>query len=135
MVSQLVYLACPYSHDDAAVRLARFEEANKASAVLMRAGVLVFSPISHTHPIAQYDLPTGWDFWQRYNRAYLEICKAIVVLTIDGWAKSKGVREECGIMRELHRSVYYFHYKEPVDELVNYLNLDGRVEQTISAAS
>lgn len=105
--NDLVYLACPYSHPDVDVRELRFFKANHYAAKLMEAGILVFSPISHTHPIAEAgDLPKGWDFWERYDRAYLSICRALVVLTLDGWNESKGVQAEIKIMDELRRPVW-----------------------------
>ena len=97
----LTYLAVPYSHPDPAVRLARFEAANIAAGALMREGVLVFSPISHTHPIAEKcNLPLGFDYWERYDRAVLSCCHRLIVLSLDGWHESVGVRSELKIAME-----------------------------------
>lgn len=75
MTKSLVYLACPYSHWDFAVSESRFLEVNWAAAKLMAAGEHVFSPISHTHPIAMAGaLPTDWGYWQAYDRAILAFC-------------------------------------------------------------
>lgn len=99
---KLTYLAVPYSHQDALVRLWRFEMANTAAARLMGAGEFVFSPISHTHPIALAgNLPLGWDYWEAYDRAILQSCGKIVVLMLPGWEISKGIEGECNIAREL----------------------------------
>ena len=98
----LIYLAVPYSHSSADVREARFKSANKAAAQLMRAGLYVFSPISHTHPIALAgDLPLGWEYWQNYDRAILQICRKLVVLQLEGWLQSKGILEEIKIAEEM----------------------------------
>jgi nucleoside 2-deoxyribosyltransferase len=84
------YLASPYSHDDPAVRLQRFETACRAAAILLRNGVLVFSPIAHTHPIALAgDLPLDWAFWQRFDREMIAACDEVIVLCLDGWASSR----------------------------------------------
>ena len=99
---KLIYLACPYSHESSTVREARFVLANAAAAVLMRAGLYAFSPISHTHPIAQTGgLPLGWDYWEGYDREILSHCGALVVLEIPGWRESKGVTGELKISRAL----------------------------------
>jgi len=104
----LTYLACPYSHPDHAVRVARFEAANRAAGVLIREGHKVFSPISHTHPIAECcDLPLGWDFWEAFDRAFLSISGRVVVLLIDGWRESKGVQGELRIAAELGLPITY----------------------------
>lgn len=107
-MSRLIYLACPYSHPDPAVRRARFDAANLCAATLMRAGVFVFSPISHTHPIAEVgDLPLSWDFWEPYDRLMIAACGALYVLTLDGWRESRGVSAEIAIARELGLSISY----------------------------
>lgn len=62
----LIYIAVPYSHKEESVRLARFESVNRAACFLMNKGYHVFSPISHTHPIALAgDLPPGLGFLGR----------------------------------------------------------------------
>lgn len=105
--TSLVYLASPYSHDDPSVREDRFQAACRAAAHLMRAGLRVFSPIAHTHPILlASDLPTGWEFWEAYDEAVLRACRALVVLKLDGWKDSTGVRGEVRIARRLNLTTY-----------------------------
>lgn len=104
----LVYLATPYSHDDALVMSKRFGEVNKAAAKLMRAGIHVFSPISHNHPIAMdHELPTGWDFWEAYDMAYLKCSHRLIVLKLEGWEQSVGVAAEIKMARELGLEIEY----------------------------
>ena len=106
--TNIVYLACPYSHPHYAIRLARFHSANIAAGRLMNEGYNVYSPISHTHPIAEVcDLPTDWTFWEPYDRAFLQISSALYVLQIDGWDISKGVSAEIVIAGELGIEVVY----------------------------
>jgi hypothetical protein len=59
----MIYLCSPYTHPDPAVREARYEAACRTAAHLMRSGKIVFSPIAHSHGIAQYGLPKDWSFW------------------------------------------------------------------------
>lgn len=104
----LVYLATPYSHPDEAVREERFRAVNTAAAELMRKGMHIYSPISHTHPIALAgDLPLGWEYWQAYDRAILSACCKLIVLMLDGWKESKGVTGEIAIACELGLDVEY----------------------------
>ena len=98
----LIYLATPYSHPSAFTRLTRFNAVNKAASELMRQGLHIYSPISHTHPIALAgDLPLGWEFWQAYDRAILEACCKVIVLRLPGWQESKGVAGEIAIANEM----------------------------------
>ena len=101
----MIYLASPYSHPDAAVRHARFLAVCETAATMMRAGLLVFSPIAHSHPIAEFGLPKGWDFWEEYDMAFIEMCYECAVLCIDGWEESKGVQAEVELFRQAGKPV------------------------------
>ena len=104
----LTYLASPYSHESAAVRSKRFIEACIFASKLMRKGVMVFSPIAHTHPIAKYgELPKGLDFWEKYDREIISHCGCLIVLKLQGWEESKGVSAEIAIAKELGIEVKY----------------------------
>ena len=104
----LCYLCSPYGHPDPAVRERRFQQAAEAAAYLMRRGLIVFSPIAHTHPIAQYGLPKGWSFWKQYDEIFMDICLGgIVVLKLPGWESSVGVQAEIAYMRAKRRPVEY----------------------------
>lgn len=107
----LAYLASPYSHSDEKVREQRFLSACAAASRLMREGKHVFSPIAHTHPIAQFGLPLDWDFWGEYDRKFLAVCESMIVLTLDGWEKSKGVGAEMQIARDMNIPITFM---EPV---------------------
>ena len=115
MRTELIYLAVPYSHADRYVRVARWIAANKAAAKLMASGLYVFSPISHTHPIAEASdgtLPRGWDFWEGFDRQYLNVCKKVTVLRIPGWDTSTGVTAEIKIGNEAGIPVEYMDWDD-----------------------
>jgi len=102
-----IYLACPYSDPDPLVRENRFEEVNMKAGELMLAGHLVFSPISHTHPIAvQCQLPKGWEFWAEYDRSFIEWADEVQVLMLAGWERSVGVCAEMKIANEIGKPVF-----------------------------
>ena len=104
MQHKRIYLACPYSHPDRVVRLARVWRANAEAANLMREGHVVMSPISHSHPIAvQCGLPLGFDFWQAQDEAFIDWCDAVYVVPADGWEESAGVQSEIALARKLDK--------------------------------
>lgn len=108
------YLACPYVHHDPSVRQARFEAANLAAATLIAQGELVISPLSHCCPIAEAkELPREWEYWGRFDRALLGCCSKLIVLMVDGWEESVGVRGEIEYAASLGLPVSYM---EPVAE-------------------
>lgn len=101
----MIYLACPYSHDDPEVRRMRFDAANTMAAILLKKGDMVFSPLSHTHPILcdkkAEGISHGWDFWAEFDTKILSVCRILYVIMIDGWKQSKGVIAEIGIAKGL----------------------------------
>lgn len=98
----MIYLASPYSHPDATVREARFRAVCRRAAAMVREGLLVYSPIAHSHPLAiEAGLPGDWPFWAEHNRRMLERCSALVVLRLPGWEESQGVQAEVEIARSL----------------------------------
>lgn len=92
----MIYIATPYSHELESVQISRFNAVNKYAAELISRGEVVFSPISHSHPVAEYleDCPNDWDFWEKHDLPILGICSDIHVLCLPGWEESKGVHEE-----------------------------------------
>jgi len=97
-----VYLACPYSHDEKQVREARFLQVTKAAARLMNQGHIVYSPITHCHPMEKHGgLPGGWQFWRRIDEVYMRHSKMLVVLPLEGWQKSTGLKAEREMAKEL----------------------------------
>jgi len=105
-----IYLACPYKHKDPAIRVKRFEEANKKAAELMQQGYAVFSPISHSHPISLYTRPENtqdFKFWLIQDLAFLRDCDELWVLQLDGWEESKGVEMEIITAASLGKPIHY----------------------------
>lgn len=99
-MSELIYLASPYSDDDQSVVEERFQAVCAAAGRFMAAGRYVYSPIAHTHPIAKVaTLPTDWEFWRGFDEAVISRATELWVLTLDGWDESRGVRAEIEIAR------------------------------------
>lgn len=115
MRATLIYLACPYSHPEHYMLVARHLLVNKVGARLMAAGHYIYSPISHTHPIAEAangKLPRGWDFWEGYDRRMLSFCDRIAVLRLPGWETSTGVQAEIKIGQEMGIPIDYIDYDD-----------------------
>ena len=92
---QLVYLAAPYSHSDPKVIEERVSKINKKAAELMDEGYIVFSPISHSHPIADHvGNHQDHDFWLHQDLEFLNRVDHMMIFTLDGWDESFGIQEE-----------------------------------------
>jgi Domain of unknown function (DUF1937) len=110
----VVYLACPYTHPDPAVRKARFDAATVIAADLIRAGRIVYSPITMTHPIdmvlAGEAKTLGSDYWVAFDEAFMEMCSEMVVVRLDGWDRSSGIRREIAFFTDRKKP---FRYIDP----------------------
>ncbi len=110
----MIYLASPYTHEDPVVVRQRFDAVCRAAAVIMGQGVRIFSPIAHTHPIAESGaLPLGWDYWEQYDREMIGFCDEFWVLMLDGWDNSRGVRAEARIAHEFGKPAYFVDPENP----------------------
>jgi hypothetical protein len=102
-VKKKIYLACPYSHKDKTVREQRVALANRIAGDLMERGHLVFSPLSHSHPISEtMDNIDACDFgfWLEQDLTFLvDWADEIWVLALKGWDKSRGVETEVNTAR------------------------------------
>lgn len=111
---KLVYLASPYTHPDLNVRQDRYEMATMAAAKLMAMGFAVFSPIAHSHHIADF-LPDGTvvdhEFWMRQDLPWLRKADALFVLRLEGWEESRGVNAEIHCARHIGMPVEFLDLK------------------------
>jgi hypothetical protein len=98
MKRPIIYLACPYSHVDWQTRLDRFAASADAAATLIRKGMVVYSPITMTHPIdlvlAENQSSMGSDYWCDFDESFMDVCTEMLILTLDGWRGSNGIKRE-----------------------------------------
>ena len=106
-----IYLAIPYTGNENE----SFRMANHIAGALMQKGHIVFSPISHTHPIAiECDLPGGWDYWKKFDEAFISFCDLVYVIALPGYEKSRGVSAEIEIAKQLGKPIKYIEYEKGV---------------------
>lgn len=104
-----IYLASPYSHPDGKVRIDRFHAACKAAAKLIEQGHIVFSPVAHSHPIADYlNNHNDGDYWLRQDLGFLDSwADEMWVLRIEGWKGSKGIEKEMEYAKRIGIEIRY----------------------------
>jgi hypothetical protein len=111
LAPSIIYLACPYTDSDRLLRLWRFEMATAAAATLIKRGYIVFSPITMTHPIdvvlAGSDNTLGSDYWVKFDEAFMSMCSEMVILNIDGWDRSSGIKREIEFFRNAGKPVSF----------------------------
>lgn len=89
------YLASPYSKYKQGIYVA-FEEVCAQTALLVSAGVKVYSPIAHTHPVAIHGNldPLDHSIWLEADRAFMDTACGLIVCEMQGWRESYGVQHE-----------------------------------------
>ena len=105
----LVYFATPYSKYPMGIHMA-FVDSCLLTAKLLRAGVNVYSPIAHTHPIATYGNidPLSHDIWLNFDNTMLNVSEALIIATgMEGWPDSKGIAYEIDFFKKLNKPIYY----------------------------
>ena len=102
------YLASPYSKYSSGNEEA-FQEVALQTGLLVQAGVPVFSPIAHTHPIALYAGmdPLDHTIWLPCDRPMMDAAGGIIVCMMDGWRESYGVAHEIEVFRAAGKPVVF----------------------------
>ncbi|MBD9514270.1 MULTISPECIES: DUF1937 family protein [Pseudomonadaceae] len=93
-----IFLACPYSHADAAVVEQRFAACNQVAAEIVKSGHAVYSQVSMSHPInrclPELDRAAIGKMWGPVDAFFMEALEELVVLDLEGWDQSAGIRRE-----------------------------------------
>lgn len=92
-----IYLASPYSHADSSVRETRWRQAVAKAAQYANKKIAVFSPIAHTHHMADFmeeSKRMDFDLWMAMDLPLLKDASELHVLCLDGWRCSRGVTRE-----------------------------------------
>jgi hypothetical protein len=108
LLGGLVYLAGPYSHQSTAVMEYRFNVYVAAAGDMMLDNIEVYAPVVHNHPIAcARDMSRGWDFWKQFDLPMLARSRSMIVLQLDGWEGSAGLKAEIEFARVNKIPVFY----------------------------
>lgn len=105
-----IYLTTCYTHHCKVKRIERFNKVNEAAANLMAQGHVVFSPISHSHQIADHLPPeklTDHEFWMEQYLPLLDWADKLYVLRLPGWKESKGVFTEINYAVDNDKPIIY----------------------------
>lgn len=113
----MIYLASPYWHVDPAIRNQRFRAACRVTAEMIRQGITVFSPVVYGHALVGHGLPGDWSFWEGHDAEYLMLCDEVVVLQVDGWEESEGMRDEVRLAAAMGKRVTYLPTMPPTQAI------------------
>ncbi len=104
--SALVYLATPYTLTPSIERA--FEQACQIAARLSMSGLTVFSPIAHSVTLAKV---AGLDHrdpavFAALNNKMLRHAEVLIVVLMEGWQDSDGVKEEVAFFERAHKPIF-----------------------------
>ncbi|MCC7253837.1 DUF1937 family protein [Hyphomicrobium sp.] len=104
----IFYMASPYSKYAAGIWPA-YREAARIAGRLVDAGLNIFSPIVHSHPLAAYgDIdPLNHALWMKADAPFCAMAGGLLVVQMDGWHESKGVLAEIEIFRAADKPIFY----------------------------
>ena len=105
----LFYLASPFTHPKQSVRNVRANLATAAAINLLKRNIHVFSPISYNanwSRKAGAGLPCEWPFWEVYDKNFLSRCDGFIILQVDGWVTSVGIKAETQYAKEIGLPVF-----------------------------
>jgi hypothetical protein len=109
------YLSNPYSGTEELKNL-RARSAARACGKLIKDRVFTLSPIVHNHAMMkeynEFTLEQRKDVILDFDFALLKASIGMIVLTIEGWKDSHGVKKEIEFCNENELPIYYFTSEE-----------------------
>jgi hypothetical protein len=116
-----IYLAGPYSSTNPDTELRRFYRLTQLAAKIAHAGLTVFSPITHSHPMTRHEtLPGDWSYWKRQDEAILRICREAWQMEMPSWRESVGCKAERELAESLGIPVVYIDPARLIEEIELY---------------
>lgn len=122
-MSEVAYLATPFSHPDGEVERLRWRAVTWTAHWLFQQGQFVYSPITHNIPFSEWGMRGSFDHWCTFDLSMLSRCDKVLVLTLPGWKESIGVTTEIAHAQE--KGIPVEHLEPPYEKLEEAL---GSVE-------
>ena len=114
-MKEIIYISGPYTDPDPLVRGNRERQLTQAAATFAKYGHIVYSPITHSVPLARMGLSLTHEEWIEFDRPYMELCTRCVVVALDGWFESRGVQEEIKYFLGAYKPLLYLMPEEIED--------------------
>ena len=102
------YLATPYSKFAGGIEAA-YVAACKQTALLLKAGVPVFSPIAHSHSVAVHgDVdPLDHSIWLPADQPFMDCAHGLIYCLLPGHEESYGMKHELDYFRDAEKPVVF----------------------------
>lgn len=111
------YLCTPYSSHPRGQDAAH-DEAVAASILCIKAGISVFCPIAHSHEMAKRGgIGGGFETWQEFDKAMIRASRGVIVVEMDGWRESTGIKAEIDYAKRLDKPVLFMPPEGPAPRI------------------
>lgn len=116
------YLASPYSKFPRGIDEA-YREICVNQALLIKHGIPVFCPISHTHGPARHGGidPLDHNVWIPADMPFMHAAKSLIVCMMDSWQESYGIQVEMRYFFDNGRPIYKMEPGKVTEELLEAL--------------
>ncbi len=106
-MESLAYCATPYTKFPGGLNAA-FEAAAALTARLRAAGIFVYSPIVHCHPLALYGKldPLDLSLWYPHNELMMDRCNVLLVAHLPSWEDSIGIQYEIEFFEKAFKPIF-----------------------------
>lgn len=126
-MGDLIYLACPYTHDDPYIKACRAYVAVKVGAALTNLGYHIWNPIGESERYAEEVIEPvkgNWEYWKEHDLMQLDNCTELLVIPLMGWQESVGVQAEIAYAKENNIPIRYISLRSLLDtnSLCTYAN-------------
>src|SRR5262245_36645977 len=103
----LAYLATPYTKYALGLDAAH-AAAERLAALLLRTSIVVYSPITYTHPIARARRldPLDLALWLPLEERMCAACDVLLVAHLAGWRESDGIAREVERFADAGKPIY-----------------------------
>jgi hypothetical protein len=108
----MVYVGCPYWHEQEQVRNYRRRKAIEYSERLFKIGVPFYSPLMYSERFSKNNAKEG--YWLRHGLKMVDVCNEMHVLCLDGWEDSGGLRGEIARAEKLGAEIKYITHIERI---------------------
>lgn len=112
-IQGMAYIGIPYTGamgpmSSPAAREQSFHVVNKIAAFFLLQGELIYSPITHSHPIHYYmgELGNDHQLWMKYDKSMMDLCNRMYVVCYGEYRKSRGVMEEIEYFKKNKKPVF-----------------------------
>ncbi len=103
---ELIYLACPYSHQDPKMVQLRYSVSAQIASHLFKQGLMVFAASMHNSLLAHMaGVSDQFARWKDFNHLMIERVDKLMVITMEGWEQSQGVQDQIQYAKQLGKPV------------------------------